>query len=235
MFLDDDDTLRPQAVATLSHALHAFPEAMAAFGDHTFTDLSTGEHHPNHFEFLPHYARFRAALPIAQKEHTALYGRSLYKALLFGNLLGQPWVVRAEAYRAIGGFQRELGSADDWDVYLRLLRRHPVCVTTAIVSDHFREAGRSHLTTDDGQATKQMAVITMELARAGHDIYAQLVLRRRMAMYFKATGDVAPTRHAALRAYATSACWWPFDATVVARTMAWTLESFFERNEDHHG
>src|SRR5262249_34914319 len=55
LFLDDDDTLRHDAVEVLTTNLTAFPEAGASFGDHTFTDLVTGEHRPNHFAFLPHY------------------------------------------------------------------------------------------------------------------------------------------------------------------------------------
>src|SRR5262249_51191344 len=104
LFLDDDDTLRHDAVEVLTTNLTAFPEAGASFGDHTFTDLVTGEHRPNHFAFLPHYERFRKVKPIRMTSDAALYGRALYRQLLYGNLLGQPWAVWRRVYNALGGF-----------------------------------------------------------------------------------------------------------------------------------
>jgi glycosyltransferase involved in cell wall biosynthesis len=226
MFLDDDDALRPGAVEVLVANLMRFPEAAASFGDHTFTDLDTGEHRPNHFSFLAWYERFRRTPGIRVDQNATLYGRALYIALLKGNLLGQPWVVKRNVYQAIGGFQSGLGSADDWDVYLRLLRRYRVVITPEIVSDHFREPGRTHLTTEKHQFAKQMSVISMELKRAGlSDLRAQLILRRRMGMYYKSIGDsiVADGATSAFNAYARSALWWPFDHVVVARALMWPL------------
>jgi glycosyltransferase involved in cell wall biosynthesis len=229
MLLDDDDILHPYATEVLLKTLTAFPEARASFCDHTFKDMVTGEYRSDHFHQLPHYQRFRQLRPVAEivgADRMMLFGRNLHVALLEGNLLGQPWMIWRDTYLAIGGFESGLGSADDWDLYLRLTRNHRVAVVDRVASDHFRESGRVHLTTEDGQPQKQAAVARRQLALAGtRDLAAQTILRRKLGGHYKSFGDVARDQNTgeARRHYLTSLCWWPFDPVVALRVLFPTL------------
>lgn len=57
-----------------------------------------------------------------------LFGRNLHVALLQGNLFGQPWMIWRDVYLELGGIVSDLGSADDWELYLRLTRLYKVSV-----------------------------------------------------------------------------------------------------------
>jgi glycosyltransferase involved in cell wall biosynthesis len=223
MFLDDDDRLHPFAVEALIDCLIAFPAAKAAFCDHTFTDLTTGEHRSNHFHLLDHYARFRALVPDERRDpNLMLFGRQLHDALLLGNLLVQPWMIWKDTYMALGGFVSNLGSADDWDLYLRLTRHYKVAVVDRVASDHFREVGRVHLTTADGQEETQVAVAIRQLRAAGRlDFMAQRCLRRKVGLHYKSAGDrerLSNPRRARLH-YFRSLRWWPLDPVVAIRAV----------------
>jgi hypothetical protein len=219
LLIDDDDTIRPEGLEILVGNLRRFPSAAASFGDHTFTDHVTGLHRPNHLEYIPRYKR-----TVGEPGDGALYGRALHRGLLHGNVLGQPWLIRKDVYLALGGFYPDLGSADDWDLYLRLTRHHPVVITSRIVSDHYREAGKVHLTTDSGQLEKQIAALVRELDRTSRlDMGACALLRRRLGITLKAIGDAETNPVAARRAYQQSARWWPFDHVVACRAIGWTL------------
>lgn len=221
MLLDDDDVLLDHAVETLLDALLAFPEAKASFCDHTFKDWVTGEYRENHFHVLPHYERFRRLIPEAQTESKAmLFGRNLHDVLLQGNLLGQPWMVWRTVYLNLGGFVSGLGSADDWDLYLRLTRHHKVAVVDRVASNHFREAGRAHLTTAEGQERVQLAVAIRQVHMAGlADVTAQWKLRKKIGRHYKTFGDIIRDTDPAQarRHYWRSTLWWPFDPVAVAR------------------
>lgn len=217
VLLDDDDTLRPTGVEVLVRTLTTFPEARAAHADHTFTDLRTGFHQPNHHA-TPAFARLARVRPRREAGGVRLFDKRLYYAMLSGNLLQQPWAVYRDAYRAVGGFQPGLVSADDWDVYLRVVRRFPVALTDEIVGDHFLEPGRQHLTTDPRQRQGQMEAARRHLALAGwRDVRAAVSLRHTLGLHHKALGDEAGDAATAWREYRRAAWYWPFDPVVVAR------------------
>lgn len=231
VFLDDDDTLRPEGAATLLRVLTTFPEARAAHCDHTYCNHITGERHENHHTELPVFARLRAVRPVRETGDVRLYGRALYYAMLQGNLLQQPWAVYRETYLASGGFRSGLGSADDWDLYLRLTATVPVAVSDAVVGNHYVEAGRPHLTLAADQAGMHMEAIRRQMRFAGwKDPRAQWILRRRLGALYKSAGDAA--RPASLRRawgqYWNSLRAWPFDHVVAARTLLWPLRMLAE-------
>lgn len=228
MLLDDDDTLRPDATKVLREAMTAFPQAVAAYGDHAFADLVTGERRANHFHEAGWYARLWNTPAIERRGDVRLYGRPLHVTLLDGNLLGQPWMVRRDTYLAVGGFESGLGSADDWDLYLRITRRYPIVIADAVISDHFREVGRQHLTTAPDQSAFQTKVIKRQLALAGTtDVRAQVTLRRRMGLHHKTLGDAARPQSltGAAREYRQAAMWYPADHVVLARALWYSLKA----------
>src|ERR1700756_275745 len=63
VFLDHDDTLLSHAVATLAGLLERFPEAHAAYADHRYVNLVSGETYENHHSAQPAFARL-AAIPV---------------------------------------------------------------------------------------------------------------------------------------------------------------------------
>lgn len=233
VLLDDDDTVRPDALATLEEALRVFPAASAAFGDMSFTSQVTGEHSPSHFEQPRTRARLARIRPLATQGVFTLYGRELYDELLHGNLLGQPWLVRRDVYEQVGGFASGLGSADDWELYLRLTKRHQVVVVRQVISDHFHELGRVHLTTDEGQTVKQAAALTKHLSELSRtELLPRWVLRRRLAGYWKHWGDAATDRRRGWLCYLRSAALWPFDGVVLARLALWAPSAVTRRGQD---
>lgn len=232
MLLDDDDTLQPHAVETLLRVLTTFPEARAAYADHTYTNHITGEHFANHHSALPSFARLRAVTPVAIRDGIRLYDKRLYYGLLHGNLLQQPWMVYRDTYLGVGGFQPGLGSADDWDIYLRLTRTVPVAQTDEVIANHYVEVGKPHLTLEPQQLETQMEAIRRHIALAGWaDPRAVVVLRRRLALYHKGFGDMARTASLAeaWRCYWRSFRCWPGDRVVAARLLLWPMMALFQR------
>lgn len=114
VFLDSDDRLLPDALATNVAALLEQPLAAFSWGfNRPFADdgrrLDWG---PTSFEGTPSYSR-----------------------LLETNVVGAPVGVmfRAGLVRDVGGFSVSLSACEDYELYLRLAREHPfVCVHTVI-------------------------------------------------------------------------------------------------------
>jgi glycosyltransferase involved in cell wall biosynthesis len=224
MFLDDDDTLRPHAAETLLGVLTKFPQARAGYADHTYTNRITGEYHANHHAEIPSFGRLKRIRPLGVAGDTRSYGKALYYALLKGNLLQQPWVVYRDTYLHVGGYQLGLGSADDWDLYLRLTRLHTIALSDEVVGNHFVEEGRPHLTLAAGQRETQMEAIRRQIRLAGwKDPQAVFTLRRRLAVDYKAQGDQFRRTDLAKAwySYARSFLNWPFDHVVAARLLTW--------------
>ena len=220
--IDDDDTLRPEGLEVLYQTLTTFPEARAAYGDNSYSNLVTGEHRErNHLEIPSFVARYARIKPIRINNGVRLFGKELYYAMLKGNLLQQPWMIYRDAYLEAGGFQSGLVSADDWDMYLRIVRRFPVALTNELIWHQYTEANRPHLTGDPRQREGQMQAARLQLALAGwRDPRAVLSLRRTLAGHHKALGDSQNRDTVATKwqHYWRSWCYWPFDHVVVLRT-----------------
>lgn len=225
VFFDDDDEMLPHAVETLEKLLERFPEAKAGHTDHTFTNLVTGEHWENHHFKLKHFERMWQVKPVKSEGNSRLYDRRLFRAMLHGNLLQQPWIVERATFLSVGGFYAAKAS-DDWDLYLRITRGFPVALSDEVISHHFVEQNRPHLTQERGQEEAQRDVIRRVLKRTPiYELGTRLVLWRRLAMFHKAAGD--HQRPTSLRRawveYLKSFLMYPFDLAVAVRTFCWPL------------
>jgi glycosyltransferase involved in cell wall biosynthesis len=224
LFLDHDDELLPGAIETLTDLLRTFAEARAAFADHTYINIASGVSYANHHSAQPAFARLRRVESRRASGAARLYDRPVYRALLHGNLLQQPWVIYRDTFNALGGFSTDVRYCEDWDIYLRLTARVPVALSDAVISNHYVEGGNLHLA--PGQAEMQMLVLRKQLAlRKASDLDALITLRSRLAMYYKTAGDTVrrTDRRRALWCYARSFALWPFDHVVAIRTLWWLL------------
>jgi glycosyltransferase involved in cell wall biosynthesis len=233
VLFDDDDEMLPHAVETLLGLLADFPEARSAHCDASFTNLITGEHYDDHHSALRPFHRLRRVRTLRQAPGRRLYGRGLYYALLWGNLIQQPWAIYRKTYRQLGGFYPGLGSCDDWDIYLRVSRSFPVAQSDEVIARHFVESGKPHLTLAANQEDGMVKVILRQLAACPRtDLRARFVLHRRLAMFQKSAGDRA-------RAHSLSEAWrhylrslrnWPFDHVVAARAVLWPCRLLLGKN-----
>ena len=111
VFLDHDDELTPHALETLVGLLETHGEARAAHADHvtatlpmacTFPTITT----PNALRPLASYPSVALSALSAR-----VYGRAMYKALLWGNLLQQPWAIYRHEFLSLGGFAEDVATA----------------------------------------------------------------------------------------------------------------------------
>jgi glycosyltransferase involved in cell wall biosynthesis len=223
VFLDHDDELLPHALATLVELLAVFPEARAAFADHSFHNLVSGVEYANHHTDQPAFARLRE-IPVArQLPQGRLYdGQAMYHALLHGNLLQQPWAVYRSTFDELGGFNASVRYCEDWDLYLRVSYAVPLALSDAVISRHWLEG--ANLSSMEGQDEMHRQVLRWQLDhRRWDECRARNVLRRRLGMAYKVCGD-RERPHSLPRAwkwYARSFLAWPFDHVVAARTLFW--------------
>lgn len=105
MFLDADDRLRPDAVRTLLVAAKAAPYAVLVYGDYNTID-SEGR-----------ASGRRAVLKGRQKP-----SGNVLERLAGGNFIvnGGIMLIRADAFRATGGFDVSLRYCEDWHCWCRL-------------------------------------------------------------------------------------------------------------------
>jgi hypothetical protein len=118
LFLDADDRLLPEAVATGLAELRAAPEAVMAAGAWRLIG-EVGEPLP-------------AELPQPPRE--------AYPALLESCFISTPAAVlyRRELFEEIGGFDPAVSASADYDVYLRAAARHPVRLHGEVVAEYRR-------------------------------------------------------------------------------------------------
>lgn len=128
MFLDDDDLLRPRALATLAAALRAAPGAVAAVGARWdwFCDGRGGGRRDSH----PWLPGLRDIFPELVFGWSAVSGQNLY---------------RTEVVRRVGGYTVTpvLWPCDDRDLWLRVARCGPVVLRPEIVMTYRVHAGQS--------------------------------------------------------------------------------------------
>lgn len=109
-FLDSDDVWMPEKLACEVAALRANPDAGLAYSWTRFIDP---------------YGKPLAGTVTATAEGW------VRDQLLLGCFLsnGSSIMVRRDAFEAVGGYERTLRTAEDWDFYLRVAERYPfVCV-----------------------------------------------------------------------------------------------------------
>jgi len=231
MFLDHDDLLLPNAVEVLVELSRRFPEAASLHADHIYDNVATGVRHENHHRCLPAFRRLLDTKAIERSSESRLYGYALYRSLLRGNLLQQPYVIRRSVFDAVGGYGDDIRYCEDWDLYLRVAQKYPVAVADDVISRHVIEGENLHLTA----AQKQELMYKRVLGRRWHS-HSRLafrenrIVRQKLASLAKTAADRANAggdRRAAWQQCFRSALWWPLDYVVVARSFLWLPSAFF--------
>ena len=117
VFLDADDRLLPEAVESGLRTLRVHPECAMAVGDHVFISQDG--------------LRLRKS----QKNGAV---RSPYAALLKSNFIEMISSVlfRRSIFDQVGTFSTTLHVAEDYDLYLRIARKQPICFHSAIVAEY---------------------------------------------------------------------------------------------------
>jgi len=117
VFQDQDDRLAPDAIEVGVAALATRPEAGFAYGRSVYIDSSGNP------------------LPMVQLPDTPA---ASYLTLLSGDSLVPPGcaIFRREAVVSVGGFRKEAGLTEDYDLYLRVARRFPIHCHNRVVADY---------------------------------------------------------------------------------------------------
>jgi hypothetical protein len=104
-WLNADDVLKPGAVRAAVEAFRVHPEAALVYGDADFID-----------------AAGRTIGPC-----TVVEPHSLHRLIHYGDYIIQPAAFFSrQAYQSVGGLDKSLNWAMDWDLWIRLARRYEV-------------------------------------------------------------------------------------------------------------
>jgi glycosyltransferase involved in cell wall biosynthesis len=136
IFLDADDRLCPDAVATHLQELCERPDTGLSFGPTRFIDQNGAEVRPAHI------CRPR---------------KDYFRMLLEGNPIGSPGaaMIRRTAFVAAGRFNESVSMGEDYDLYLRIARQWPLVQHNSCVLEY-----REH-SSNISRAQEQMLVSTM--------------------------------------------------------------------------
>lgn len=122
LFLDDDDTLYPEALAGLAGTLDAHPDAPAATGGgrRRFGDLP------------PRPPEWPCTAPLD------------FEALMRGNaLFNSATMVRRDAFERVGGFEAAIPVAEDWDLWLKLAQLGPILPSETVAIEYYVHGGNA--------------------------------------------------------------------------------------------
>jgi glycosyltransferase involved in cell wall biosynthesis len=221
IFLDHDDLLLPNAIKALVDLAERFPEAVSLHADHIYENLANGERLENHHHTIPAFKRLLDTQVHRKQGNSRLYGFPLYRSLLRGNLLQQPFAVRKEAFDRLGGYSEDIRYCEDWDLYLRLTQKYPVAVSDDVISVHVIEGQNLHLTEAHKQRVMYERVLRCRLAsHQWLDWTNNKIVREKLAAQEKMIGDdayVEGNLSQAYLAYLKSCTWLPSDLVVMAR------------------
>lgn len=120
LFLDADDLLAPHAIAAGLAAIEAVPQAAFVYGGHRLVDEKGN---PTRTRFDP-------------------IDGDPFAAMLKMNLIGMHATVlyRREILVEAGGFNVQLRLCEDYDVYLKLARKHVIASHPAVIADYRKHA-----------------------------------------------------------------------------------------------
>jgi glycosyltransferase involved in cell wall biosynthesis len=150
LFLDHDDRLLPEAVATLVQLLEHRPDYAIAVGEHRYID-SHGQ-----------------VTRLSTKELDG--NNDLELKLLEHNFIETPGscMVRRSALLEVGVFDDSIEGGEDYELSLRLARRYKIAGTSTVVSDY-----RRHDNNTTGNSAMMLRtvhlVIEMERPHLGED------------------------------------------------------------------
>jgi glycosyltransferase involved in cell wall biosynthesis len=225
VFLDHDDLLLPNALSELERLSELWPQADALYCDHELHDCTNNTIHKNHHGTFPSFQRLFEIPRVDQRDQTRLYGRELFTTLLKGNLLQQPWMIRAAVFQELTGFDEDIRYCEDWDMYLRVTRGHRVAMSDAVISIHRIEGQNLHLEDWVKQYDMYEKTLVKQFKASGPlSLTENMTIRRKMAEIQKRRGDrfyALAEFGRAWNHYLYSASWLPTDFVVVARLGLW--------------
>jgi hypothetical protein len=214
----------PHALETLGRLLSRHPDTRAAYADHVYNNPVAGVYYPDHHQTQPAFARLQAVPVLRHTPDGRIYGNAMYRALLRGNLLQQPWAIYRDTFQSVGGFATDVRYCEDWDLYLRVTAAVPIVLSDRVISYHHIEGQNLHLRS--GQEEMHVRVLRRQLGRTRwYDASAAWIIRKRLANYYKTAGDRLRqcSIWQAWRQYLRSLCCWPFDHVVIARALGWPI------------
>jgi glycosyltransferase involved in cell wall biosynthesis len=155
VFLDADDRLLPDAVAVGLRYLKDHPECAFVSGHCRFTAVDGS--------------------PLPTPPQTPIEGDH-YETLLRNTYIwsGATVMYRRAVFETVGVFDTSLDAAEDWDLYLRVVREYPVCHHDEVVAE-YRQHG-TNMTRDPAVMLK--AVVTI---LRGQRPYARVKRRYKKA------------------------------------------------------
>jgi glycosyltransferase involved in cell wall biosynthesis len=117
VFLDADDRLLPDALSDGLSCLQANPECAFVSG---------------HFRYIKADGSFLREFAPASVD------RDHYRAFLRGNYVAMHATVmyRRAVLEWAGGFNTSLDACEDYDLYLRIARQHPICCHATVVAEY---------------------------------------------------------------------------------------------------
>jgi cellulose synthase/poly-beta-1,6-N-acetylglucosamine synthase-like glycosyltransferase len=117
LFLDADDRLKPDAIENGLSVLTEQPECAMSVGDHMFI------------------CQDRLHVAHSRKECLSEFH---YEALLKSNFIEMisSVIFRRSVLDEMGGFNTGLKVAEDYDLYLRIARKYPICCHTAVMAEY---------------------------------------------------------------------------------------------------
>jgi glycosyltransferase involved in cell wall biosynthesis len=150
LFLDHDDRLLPEAIATLVQLLENRPDYAIAVGEHYYIDSHS---------------------QVTRSSTKLLYDRNDLELKLLGhNFIETPssCMVRRSALLEVGLFNDSIEGGEDFELFLRLARRYKIAGTSTVVSDY-----RRHDNNTTGNSAMMLrtvhTVIEMERPHLGAD------------------------------------------------------------------
>jgi len=117
VFLDADDRLKPDALEVGLRVLAQHPGCAMTVGDHLFVSADGSYLSPSQKPFLP---------------------SAHYEALLQSNFIEMISTVlfRKSVFHEVGVFDANLRVSEDYELYLRIARAHPICCHRAVVAEY---------------------------------------------------------------------------------------------------
>ncbi len=207
-FLDADDRWAPGKLAPQLALHRARPDIGFSFTDYRHV-TTAGEDRGPCFAFWP---RFAAR---ARPHREAFVLEDAVAALFAENVVGTSTVIaRTDLLRVVGGFSQDLGSAEDWDLWLTLAERAPVGVVPTVLADYLmhRPGNMSDRLSERASAMRMIAARHRERALA-QDRGAERGFNARLSA---ADAELAEARGETLRAMALRLRAWAWQPSLRA-------------------
>jgi glycosyltransferase involved in cell wall biosynthesis len=168
VFLDADDRLKPEAIESGLRAMERHPDCVFAVGDHVFISGDGSWLAPS-------------------KKVATLH--SHYEALLKSNFIEMISSVlfRRDVFDEVGGFDRNLPVAEDYELYLRIARVRPGCSHTAVVAEYRKHKDNISLNSEL-MLTTTLQVLSGQAKYIGNDASRRRAFRKGLRSWRRQYG-----------------------------------------------